>query len=304
MPTRSVVFALVPATLALAAWRAPSTAPDPRPRAAAVVRTVTATAGILSPASGTLEIGAAAVTFTPRSGSPRTWLRLPDTARGVGVFRPDELARSGDTALVALNDVTILADVATADALLRLRLTSPTAGKVAFAGDVAALASTAWADSCFALTGRPATIRAMPDSLHGRAIGFYVGALDALWLNASMLGDSTLARQVVAHEAAHRLQQREPRLWEMLWGDVPSPPNPWSYGATDRTEAQAQAFAAALQWLSETTAMTPDAADARLAVANRLVPGTAAIARWVLAQPLGRRHPLAASGRGAHIPGS
>lgn len=217
MPCRPAVLALVPVALAVAAW----TGPTPRPRSVAGSRIVTATAGILSPAAGTLELGALTIAFTPHHGPRRTWL-LTDTARGVGTFRPDQLARWGDTVLVALNDVTILTDAATAGALLGLRLTSPSLGDVPFAGDVAALGTTAWADSCFALTGRPAIVGPMPDSLRGRAIGYYVRALDALWLNGRTLGDPVLARQIVAHEAAHRLQHREPLLWEMLWRDVPS----------------------------------------------------------------------------------
>jgi hypothetical protein len=159
-----------------------------------------------------------------------------------------------------------------------------------------AVASGTYADSLYALFGRPRA----PVGLIGRRgrtagrLGEYIEARDSLALDPGrMIGPAQL-RHAMAHELGHRWQARAPGQIEMLWGGVSPIRDPKRYGYADLSEHQAEAIAFAVHFL-QTTARPTQAATSALVLLDHyelLVPGTRTMARYLSLQPLYRKHPL------------
>ena len=151
-----------------------------------------------------------------------------------------------------------------------------------------------YADSLYALFGRPSR-RVGLVSKRGRAagrLGEYIASRDSLALDPARMTSEDQLRHAMAHELAHRWQARAPGQIRTLWQDVRGIPDPRRYGHRNPSEHQAEAVAFAVHFL-QATAASPAAEGARLLEQYELlVPGTAAVARYLALQPIYAGHPL------------
>jgi hypothetical protein len=151
-----------------------------------------------------------------------------------------------------------------------------------------------YADSLYALFGRPAR-RVGLVGTRGRAagrLGEYIASRDSLALDPGRMTSEDQLRHAMAHELAHRWQARAPEQIRTLWKDVRAIPDPRRYGHRNPSEHQAEAAAFAVHFL-QATAASPAADGAPLLEQYELlVPGTAAVARYLALQPIYADHPL------------
>jgi hypothetical protein len=165
--------------------------------------------------------------------------------------------------------------------------------------------STAYADSLYQLFGQPRA----PIGLIGRRgraagrLGEYIASRDSLAFDPAHMTGVAQLRHALAHELGHRWQIRAKAQLAALWSGVPAIRDPKRYGYDDRSEHQAEAIAFAVNFLQTTATTRPALAASSLSLLDHyelLVPGTTTIARYLLLQPVYRRHPLRpflASGR-------
>jgi hypothetical protein len=157
------------------------------------------------------------------------------------------------------------------------------------------IASSLYADSLYALFGRPARPVGLVSD-RGRTaarLGEYVASKDSVALDPGrMTGDEQL-RHALAHELGHRWQVRAPRQLAMLWQGVPPIVDPKRYGYGSIPEHQAEAIAFAIHFLQATADQQPGAgALSLLDHYERLVPGTSVMVHYFSLQPIYARHPL------------
>ena len=173
-------------------------------------------------------------------------------------------------------------------------LVSPNDG-VAASRVVHALGEGAFADSLYALFGRPGRPLGLIGE-HGRSagrIGEYVASRDSLSLDPGRMGSEAQLRHALAHELAHRWQARAPAQLAILWQGVPPIQDPRRYGHESVSEHQAEAVAFAFHFLQTTATAEPAVRSAKLLDHYELlVPGTSVMVRYLALQPLYRRHPL------------
>jgi hypothetical protein len=163
-------------------------------------------------------------------------------------------------------------------------------------GTAREIASSTFADSLYALFGRPRA----PVGLIGRRgrmagrLGEYIAARDSLALDPGRMNGKAQLRHAMAHELGHRWQARAPGQVAMLWQGVTPIRDPKRYGYGDESEHQAEAIAFAINFL-ETTAAAQDSVSTALTLLDHyelLVPGTRTMVRYLSLQPLYRNHPL------------
>ena len=130
----------------------------------------------------------------------------------------------------------------------------------------------------------------------GRAagrLGEYSASRDSRALDPSHMTGEAQLRHALAHELGHRWQAKAKAQVAALWNGVPEIRDPKRYGYRDRAEHQAEAIAFAVNFLQTTRVdSAPAAALALLDHYELLVPGTRTLTRYLLLQPLYRRHPL------------
>jgi hypothetical protein len=151
-----------------------------------------------------------------------------------------------------------------------------------------------YADSLYHLFGRPAR-RVGLVSKRGRAagrLGEYIASRDSLALDPARMTSEDQLRHALAHELAHRWQARAPGQIHTLWQDVRGIPDPRRYGHRNPSEHQAEAAAFAVHFLQATASPAEPDPAALLEQYELLVPGTAAIARYLALQPIYAHHPL------------
>jgi hypothetical protein len=163
-------------------------------------------------------------------------------------------------------------------------------------GTAREIASSAFADSLYALFGRPRA----PVGLIGRRgrmagrLGEYIASRDSLALDPGRMNGKAQLRHAMAHELGHRWQARAPGQVATLWRGVTPIRDPKRYGYGDESEHQAEAIAFAINFL-ETTAAARDSVSTALTLLDHyelLVPGTRTMVRYLSLQPLYRNHPL------------
>jgi hypothetical protein len=163
-------------------------------------------------------------------------------------------------------------------------------------GTAREIASSAFADSLYALFGRPSA----PVGLIGRRgrragrLGEYIVSRDSLALDPGRMSGKAQLRHAMAHELGHRWQARAPGQVAMLWQGVRPIRDPKRYGYGDQSEHQAEAIAFAINFLqaSASAGQPPDDAVTLLDHYELLVPGTRTMVRYLALQPLYRNHPL------------
>jgi hypothetical protein len=163
-------------------------------------------------------------------------------------------------------------------------------------GTAREIASSAFADSLYALFGRPRA----PVGLIGRRgrragrLGEYIALRDSLALDPGRMSGRAQLRHAMAHELGHRWQARAPAQVATLWQGVTPIRDPKRYGYGDESEHQAEAIAFAINFLG-TTAAARDSVNTSLTLLDHyelLVPGTRTMVRYLSLQPLYRNHPL------------
>jgi hypothetical protein len=158
-----------------------------------------------------------------------------------------------------------------------------------------ALAVSAFADSLYALFGRPRGGIGLVGWRGRRAgrLGEYIAARDSLALDPGrMIGESQL-RHALVHELGHRWQSRAKAQLAALWQGVMPIRDPKRYGYADTSEHQAEAIAFAVSFL-QTTARGGESGSEALQLLEHyelLVPGTRIMVRYLARQPLYRAHP-------------
>jgi hypothetical protein len=171
-----------------------------------------------------------------------------------------------------------------------------TADSTAVWGTAREIASSAFADSLYALFGRPRAAVGLIGRRGRRAgrLGEYISSRDSLALDPGRMSSKAQLRHAMAHELGHRWQARAPAQVATLWQGVTPIRDPKRYGYGDESEHQAEAIAFAVNFL-ETTAATRDSVSKALTLLDHyelLVPGTRTMVRYLSLQPLYRNHPL------------
>ncbi len=157
------------------------------------------------------------------------------------------------------------------------------------------IAAGAYADTLYALFGRPARPVGQV-GVRGRKagrLGEYLATRDSLALDPARMTSQDQLRHTLAHELGHRWQARAPGQLELLWQDIPAIRDPRRYGHGSATEHQAEAIAFAVHFL-QATAVAGEGLDTAslLEQYERMVPGTTLMARFLALQPIYARHPL------------
>jgi len=159
------------------------------------------------------------------------------------------------------------------------------------------VASSRYADSLYAVFGRPARAVGVVGA-RGRAagrLGEYVASRDSLALDPGRMTSERQLRHTLAHELAHRWQARSAPQLAALWQGVPAIHDPKRYGYENLSEQQAEAAAFAAHFLLATAAARDREGQLeRLDHYELLVPGTRSLVRYFAMQPAFRGHPLRA----------
>ena len=163
---------------------------------------------------------------------------------------------------------------------------------------VAELEASPFADSLFSLFGRPERPAGIVGARGERAgrLGEYITSRDSISLSPSRMAATAQLRHAFTHELAHRWQRRHGDVAAAAWGGVGPIRDSLRYGFGNPDEHQAEALAFAVHFLQTTArGASRDGAAQLLDAYERLVPGTRAMARLVLRQPVYLKHPLAGS---------
>jgi hypothetical protein len=167
--------------------------------------------------------------------------------------------------------------------------------KVGMTGLIRSLVASRYADTLFALFGRPHRPVGIVGE-RGRAagrLGEYVASRDSLALDPSRMSTRAQLRHALAHELAHRWQARAPAQMALLWQGTPPIRDPRRYGYGSVSEHQAESVAFAINFLQLTAASEPGSDQAELLDHYELlVPGTSMMVRYLALQPIYARHPL------------
>jgi hypothetical protein len=157
------------------------------------------------------------------------------------------------------------------------------------------IASSSYADTLYALFGRPTRPVGLvgPRGRRAGRLGEYLVRRDSLALDPARIVSEEQLRHALAHELGHRWQSRAPAQMQALWRDVPPIGDQRRYGYGSEPEHQAEAIAFAVHFLQATAAQpaTPEA----LVLLDRyelLVPGTRVVTRYLALQPVYARHPM------------
>ncbi|HEU5303911.1 MAG TPA: hypothetical protein VFU40_04640 [Gemmatimonadales bacterium] len=166
---------------------------------------------------------------------------------------------------------------------------------VALWGKARAAAASPYADSLYALFGRPAAAVGLigERGRHAGRLGEYIRSRDSLALDPGRMTGEAQLRHTLAHELGHRWQNRAPAQLAALWWGVPPIRDPKRYGYADVAEHQAEAIAFAVDFL-QTTAGRKDVAGALSLLEHYelLVPGTRTMVRYLARRLIYRNHPL------------
>ena len=169
------------------------------------------------------------------------------------------------------------------------------ADRAAARGVVTTIVNGSYADSLYAVFGRPARPAGLLSG-RGRAagrLGEYITTRDSLALDPARMTSVAQLRHTLAHELAHRWQSRSGAQLALLWRGVQPIRDPKRYGYANPREHQAEAAAFAVHFLLATSgARDASAQAATLDHYDLLVPGTRTMARYFAMQPVFRRHPL------------
>jgi hypothetical protein len=160
------------------------------------------------------------------------------------------------------------------------------------------LAESPYADTLYALFGRPSAPIGLVGSTGARAgdLAEYVHARDSVALDPARMTTQAQLRHAFAHELGHRWESRaRPEVDSVLngWRGISDRER---YGYLSGSEQRAEAIAFAVHFLQSTASGSVPGGEAveLLRHYEFLVPGTHQMARYLILQPSYRRHPLRA----------
>jgi hypothetical protein len=260
-------------------------------------------AGGLPPIQGGILVTDSSLAFRSTDGSVTVRLRRIDRA----LLGPTERGRSSRLELAYVNQALGQRSYAfrlhdgvfetdTPGELLRL-LGSPLwlyRGDTESANHLAIQIS--FTDTLYTLFGRPRAALGVVGP-HGRKqmhLAQYVRGRDSVALDFRSMVSEAQLRHAFTHEMAHRWVTRRPVLLDSLWHGVPAIEDPRRYGYGCEWEQQAEAVAFAVHFLQSTAGPTASADDGigLLGHYELMVPGTRAMVRYLVLQPIYRHHPL------------
>ncbi len=269
----------------------------------------------LPPVRGVLTLTAHGLTFRSPSGSVLlNYQTIPDHELMGSSQRPASYARLAYTGKLGsrvsyvfrINDgVFETADPGGLPGMLAQALFEPLpsnpaygiANAVTATGVTRQLSHSAYADTLYALFGKPARPVGLvgPRGIRMGDLAEYVRPRDSVALDPVHIISQDQLRHAFAHELGHRWEQREMARVDSILGDVLAVGDPDRYGYGSRAEHRAEAIAFAVHFLQSTMA---DASSDGLDLLEHyefLVPGTRAMVRYLVLLPTYRRHPLRAS---------
>ena len=287
------------------------------PAASAITSALVSLAG-LPPVSGTLVQSGGSLVFRPAddgamavfplfrtygpTGSPRhPSVSLLEVASGAD--EPIFLFHLG-AAVVETSAPGILGELVAEPARIEELGTPWTTGTLTLAapGDlpaafriVAELGQSPYADSLFALFGRPDRAIGVVSARGERAgrLGEYMAGRDSVALSPSYITSAAQLRHSLAHELAHRWLRDHPQSAEALTAVMAPIRDPLRYGFRDHDEQLAESLAFAVHFLDASRRRGRPSGPALLESYERLVPGTRNAASLLLTFPAYERHPLA-----------
>ena len=165
------------------------------------------------------------------------------------------------------------------------------------AGVVRQLTHSAYADTLFALFGKPVRPVGLvgPRGIRMGDLAEYVRPRDSVAMDPVHIVSQDQLRHAFAHELGHRWEQREMGRVDSILGNVLAMGDPQRYGYGSRAEHRAEAIAFAVHFLQSTAAdRSSDGLDL-LEHYEFLVPGTRAMVRYLIRLPPYRHHPFRAS---------
>jgi hypothetical protein len=159
---------------------------------------------------------------------------------------------------------------------------------------VRSIERSAYADTLYALFGRPARAAGLVSSRGRKSgrLGEYIASRDSLALDPARMSSEEQLRHAMAHELAHRWQSRAPTQVRTLWQGVGQIRDSRRYGHDKAAEHQAEAIAFGVHFLQATAATTDTEAASLLEQYEVLVPGTRAMTRYLALQAIYAHHPL------------
>ncbi len=161
---------------------------------------------------------------------------------------------------------------------------------------VDAIAASGFADTLYAIAGRPRARIGLLSDAHRRAgdAALYAPTSDSIALDPFTARSVEDLRGMLAHEMGHRLQRTRPTLIDSVWSTVPVITDPEVYGFGNREEHQAEAFRFAMIFLQVTASPGRDGECDLLLLGlyESLMPGTRAVAGVLLGEPVFGKHPL------------
>jgi hypothetical protein len=262
-------------------------------------------AGGLPPVPGGLLVTDSSLAFRSNDGGVTVRLLRVDRAR----LAPAEQARSsrlelvyvtpeaGQTSYAFRLDNGVFETVAPGELL---RLGSPVwlyrGENQPARADQLKIAETPFADTLYALFGRPRAAVGVvgPEGRRRMHLAQYLGDTDSVALDPERMVSEAQLRHAFTHEMAHRWASRAPALLDSLWQGVPEIQDAKRYGYGSQWEQQAEAVAFAVHFL-QSTARTQASDDNALGLLSHyecMVPGTRALLRHLVLQPIYRQHPL------------
>ena len=163
-------------------------------------------------------------------------------------------------------------------------------------GVVRQLTHSAYADTLYALFGKPARPVGLVGSRGVRMgdLAEYVRPRDSVALDPVHVVSQDQLRHALAHELGHRWEQHEMGRVDSILGNVLAVGDPERYGYGSKAEHRAEAIAFAVHFLQSTMAKgSPDDLDL-LEHYEFLVPGTRAMVGYLIRLPPYQHHPLRA----------
>jgi hypothetical protein len=169
-------------------------------------------------------------------------------------------------------------------------------GSAASVREAQQITSSSYADTLYALFGRPQAAVGLigPRGRAAGRLGEYIAGRDSLAFDPDRMTSQLQFRHAFAHELAHRWQAKARAQVNTLWKGVPAIRDPKRYGYGEASEHQAEAAAFAVNFLQATSARHRRAM-ASLSLLEHyelLVPGTRTMVRFLALQPIYRKHPL------------
>lgn len=173
-----------------------------------------------------------------------------------------------------------------------------TADTAAMWNAVRRLVTSPYADTLYALFGRPNKTTGLVGARGVREgnLAEYVRSRDSVALDPARMGTEAQLRHALAHELGHRWESKAPRQVDSILSRVSVINDRERYGHQSASEQRAEAIAFAVHFLQSTAgqAVLPGDAVEWLRHYDFLVPGTRSMVRHLVVRPIYTHYPFRA----------